>query len=133
MTATWTSRRRACHRVFKAEAKGAPCGRLARAALPPTQQDRLGPHEVDVDPKVADLSSRRRTEPTHELAQAVAVRNHVHLWPVDRRLFAVYDVGGFEERQHGVFGRTRGVLVDKVGAVVRLQREWDAAPSPQCR
>ncbi len=136
MTRGRTARRGARRRVLKTEPIRATGGRLARAALPAAQHKGLGPHELDVDPEVAHLSARRRVEPAQELAQAVAVRDDVDRRPVDgrcRRLGAVYRVRGGEEGKHRILGQPCAVLVDKNGAVVGLQREWDGMPCPYGR
>jgi hypothetical protein len=135
MTRGRTTRRGTRRRFLKAEPIGAASGRLARAALPAAQHEGLGPHELDVDPKVAHLSVWGRVEPAQELAQTVAVRDDVDRRPVDgrcrrRRLVAVYLVRGCEEGKHRILGQPCGVLVDKNSAIVGPQSEWDGTPRP---
>ena len=101
----------ACRRIFKAEPVRAAVGRLAPAALPAAQHEGLGPHKLDVDPEVAHPSARRRVEPAHKLAQAVAVRDDVDLGPIDGRFLVVYLVCSNEEGKHRILGQACAILI----------------------
>lgn len=98
MAGRWTIRCRARRRSLKGEAIAARIGWVVHPILPSTQHDGFRPYKIHVDPEITDLPARRRTEPAQEFAEAVAVSDNVHGRPVDWSLFAVYDVGGGEER-----------------------------------
>ncbi len=126
---SWRSVRRC---FLKGEPITFPGRWLASVAFATVEHDRFDTDKFYVDPKIAYFPALRRVEPTQELAQAVTVRDDIHIRPVDRRLLAVviYRICGREERKHGVLGHTRPVLVYEMGAVVGLQGEWDLASGP---
>ena len=126
-----TPRRGARRCGLKGEPIALPGRRLAGAALPTVQDERLRANEFHVDPEIAHIPARRRVEPAQELAQAVAVRDDVHRRPVDRGLLVIiYCICSGEEGKHRILGHPGPVLVHKVGAAIGLQGEWDTTPGP---
>ena len=96
-----TAWRRARHRLLKAKSVRVAAGWLARAVLPAAEHEGLGPHQLDVDPEAGHPFAR--AEPAKELAQTIAVRDHVNLRPVDgRRLVAMYLICGGKEGKHRI-------------------------------
>lgn len=133
MMARGRATRRSTRRCsLKSEPIALPVRRLASAALPTGEHERLGPNEFHVDPKIAYFPAFRRVKPAQDLAQAITVRDDVHGRPVDRWHLAIvmHRVRGGEEGVQGVLGHTCPILVYEIGAAVGLQSEWDLAPGP---
>jgi hypothetical protein len=102
-------RRLARRRLLEAKAK-AELVRLADVLrLPAAEEDGPEARALRVDAEVVELRGVRR--PADELAQAVAVRDHVRGRPVERRAALV---DGREEREERVRGELVRVLVDVV-------------------
>ena len=127
-----TSRRSATHCGLKGEPKVPPARQFTGPIIPTAQNDGLRADEFHIDPKVAHLLASGRVEPAQELAQAVAVRDDVHSWPVDRCLLVMDHVRGSEEWKKRIWGHTGPILVEKVVALV-LHDERELAPSPHAR
>ena len=127
-----TARRGTRHRLLKAESMRATVDWIVCTALPAVEHEGLGPHQLDVDPEVGHPFAR--AEEAKELAQAVAVRDHVDLRPVDGRcLVTVYLICGSKEGKHRILEQACPGVVDKNGAVIGLQLEWDSTPRPYGR
>jgi hypothetical protein len=88
--------------LFKADPKVAPVERLMCPTLPTVQYDGFRAHELYIDAEVADLFSWGQIEPTQKFTEAIAIRDHVYVRPVDGCLFAMYGVCGGKKRQHWV-------------------------------
>jgi hypothetical protein len=102
-------RRLARRRLLEAKAE-AELVRLADVLrLPAAEEDGPEARALRVDAEVVELRGVRR--PADELAQAVAVRDHVRGRPVERRAALV---DGREEREERVRGELVRVLVDVV-------------------
>lgn len=85
--------------------------------LPPVKENRALPDELDVDPELL-LRPIIIRDPQQELAQAVARRDEVDRWPVDRLACDVlrHVFHCAKERNKRVAGHSMAVLVDILGS-----------------